>query len=425
MESPQAVVVNPIVVDDVPSWLRAMVGGFLEDPHGADARRSAQMLAAIWEPERAWGARDGGRWVATLRTETRTLTVPGLDGTTRTLPADAVTSVTVSATHRRRGLMSRMLDDSLRAAVDRGEAISILSPDEWPIYGRFGYAPATWNADYVLHRGRPGAIVAGDLANVRTSDRDEIARVGAAVFAAFARERAGQIDRDQRWWDMALGGDGFPEPTDADGLPHTWVVHEGPDGIDGIAGWRATRQGGLNPPRARIDVWGLFTPGDDAYRDLWAYLTGLDLTDEIALRERPVDEPARWLLDDGRSLVLANHVDVLWLRLLDVEAALTARRYATAGELVLEVHDDSPVTRIDVSGRYALHADGDTVQCARTARPADLELGQRALASIYLGAIEPAVLRAGGAVNELTPGALERARLMFSTPRAPWTATDF
>jgi predicted acetyltransferase len=202
-------------------------------------------------------------------------------------------------------------------------------------------------------------------------------------------------------------------------------VHEGDDGVDGIVGWRATRQGGLNPPGGRAEVWGLFAANDAADRGLWAYLSGIDLIDEIALSHRPVDEPARWLLGDGRSLVLEGRNDFLWLRLLDVPTALTARRYAIGGELVLDVRDDSPATEIDVSGRYALRADDDTVECVTTARPADLELTQRALASIYLGGVRPAELIRSGVLSELTPGALERTRLMFSTSQPPWNATSF
>ncbi|HEX5195212.1 MAG TPA: GNAT family N-acetyltransferase [Solirubrobacteraceae bacterium] len=418
-------IVNPVELDEVPSWLRALVSGFLEDPYAASVERWARVAALAWEPERAWGARDRGRWVATLRTERRKLTIPGPRGATRELPVNAVTNVTVSATHRRRGLMTRMLDDALRAGQAQGEAVSVLISAEWPIYGRFGYAPATWGADYVLHRGRHGSSVAGDLTRVRASDRDEIAAVGARVFAAFARQRAGQMNRDQRWWSIALGKDGFPAPTDDDRLPYTWVVHEGEDGIDGLAGWRSTRHGPLNPPGGAVEVWGLFAAGDAAYRDLWAYLSGLDLVDEIDLRQRPVDEPARWLLADGRTLVVGDRVDYLWLRFLDIEAALTARRYAIAGELVLDVHDDSPGTEVDVGGRYRLRADGEEVECARTDAGADLELSQRALASLYLGGVTPAELVASGTVTELSAGALERARLMFSTPRAPWNATSF
>jgi predicted acetyltransferase len=321
--------------------------------------------------------------------------------------------------------MRQMLDGALCTARDRGDAVSILISAEWPIYGRFGYAPATWSADYVLYRNRRGAVPEGDPARVRTSDAHEIAAVGAAVFTAFRRRRAGQVDRDQRWWDIALGHDRFPAPPEDAGLPHNWIVHEGDDGIDGIVGWRATRQGGLNPPGGRAAVWGLFSANDAADRDLWAYVSGIDLIDEIALPHRPVDEPARWLLADGRSLLLEDRNDYLWLRILDVPAALTARRYAIAGELVLDVCDDAPATEIDVSGRYALRAGDDTVECETTDRPADLELTQRALASIYLGGVRPAELVSSEAITERTPGALERTRLMFSTPQPPWNGTSF
>jgi predicted acetyltransferase len=425
MERSGVVIVNPVDVAEVPAWLRGLVGTFLDDPNGPARDRWTDVATRTWTPERTWGARDRGRWVATLRTDTRTLTVPGLGGMTRDLAVDAVTAVTVSATHRRRGLMSQMLDGSMRAARARGDAVSILIAAEWPIYGRFGYAPATWSADYVLHRSRPGAVPAGDLTRVRASDVGEIAAVGADVFAAFRRQRAGQVDRDQRWWDITLGQDGFPAPPPDAGLPHNWIVHEGDAEVDGLVAWRATRQGGLNPPRGRAEVWGLFAADDTAYRDLWAYLAGIDLIDEIALSHRPVDEPIRWLLPDGRSLVLEQRSDFLWLRVLDVPAALVARRYGIAGELVLDVHDDAPTTTVDVSGRYALRAADDTVDCAPTDRPADLELTQRALASIYLGGVRPTELLASGAVTELTTGALEHARLMFSAPLPPWNATGF
>jgi predicted acetyltransferase len=425
VERSPVAIVNPVDIEETASWLRTMVATFLGDPNGPSVERWTRVVARTWDPARAWGACDRGRWVATLRTETRTLTVPGPDGGTRDLRADAVTNVTVSATHRRRGLMRQMLDGALRAARARGDAVSILIAAEWPIYGRFGYAPATWSADYVLHRNRGAAVPARDPSRVRASDAQEIAAVGADVFTAFRRQRTGQVDRDQRWWDIALGQDGFPAPPQDADLPHNWLVHEGDDGVDGIVGWRATREGGLNPPGGRAEVWGLFAASDAADGDLWAYLSGIDLIDEIALAHRPVDEPARWLLTDGRSLVLEDRTDFLWLRLLDVPAALTARRYAIAGELVLDVRDDAPAADIDVSGRYALRADDHTVECAPTDRPADVELTQRALASIYLGGVRPAELVRSGALTELTPGALERTRLMFSTRQPPWNATGF
>ncbi len=415
-----AELVNPVPAEEIPGWARAMITTFLGDPDGPQTPRRIDLLERGWDSARAWGVRDRGRWVATLRTEERTLSVPGVDAGTRDLRVDALTNVIVSATHRRRGLMSRMLAGSLRAARDRGDAISILIAAEWPIYGRFGYAPATLSADYALRRSRPGSSCSGDPARVRQVDRDEFAELAPAVYGAARRNRAGQIDRDARWWNRLLGRDGYP-PSDA--LPHNWFVHEGDEGPDGLLSWKATGDFGLIPPLGAVEVGDLASATDTAYQNLFSYLTGIDGIDQVRLSNRPVDEPVRWLLPDARTLVMTQQVDFLWLRLLDVPAALAARRYALPGEVVLDVIDEDP-SRF-ASGRYRLTAAGDEVRCESTDQDVDLELTQQALASIYLGGFRLRELLLSGLVRERTPGALARVDLMFCTPLAPWNGTWF
>ena len=109
-----------------------------------------------WPGIRHWGARADGRWVATLGTMTRSLSVPGRDGGTELVSADALTMVTVAGTHRRRGLLRRMLSESW-IPRQRGDAVAILFAAEWGIYGRFGYAPATFAASYQLDPRMRGA----------------------------------------------------------------------------------------------------------------------------------------------------------------------------------------------------------------------------------------------------------------------------
>ncbi len=420
---PSAVeVVNPIAPEEIAGWSRAMASAFLGDPAGPDAGRHVELLERRWEPARAWGARDRGRWVATLRTERRRLSIPGPGDDTNALPVDALTNVTVTATHRRQGLLRRMLDGSLRAAHERGDPASILIAAEWPIYGRFGYAPATLSADYVLRRCRSGSTCSGDPSRVRAVDREEFGQIAPAVFERARRRRSGQVDRDDPWWSRVLGLDGFPAP---ERVPANLLVHEGDDGPDGLLAW-TSRSGdfGLLPPFGTLDVWWLAAATDHAYRNLWAYLGGIDIVDEIRLSERPVDEPVRWLLPDARTLVMTQHVDFLWLRLLDVPAALSARRYATGGEIVLEVSDDDGDGF--AAGRYRLQSDGgDEATCEPTGDPCDLEISQRALASIYLGGYRLPELVIAGSVRERRPGALRRADAMFATPLAPWNATWF
>lgn len=412
--------VHPISADDAPEWVRAMATTFLGDPHGPQTARRIDLLSRSWDPARAWGMRNRDRWVATLRTEPRTLSVPGVGERTADVRVDALTNVTVAGTHRRRGLMSRMLSSSLRAARERGDAISILIAAEWPIYGRFGYGPATLSADYVLRRSRPGASCSGDPTRVRQVEREEFGDVARTVYAAARRQRAGQIDRDARWWNRVLGRDGYAPSEE---LPHNWFVHEGDDGSDGLLSWKASGDFGLIPPLGIVEVSDLTSASDAAYRDLWCYLSGIDGIDQVSVSNRPVDEPVRWLLRDPRTLVMTQQVDFLWLRLLDVPAALAARRYAIPGEVVLEVIDED--ASAFASGRYRLSANGDDVECERTGQNADLEMTQQALASIYLGGFPLRPLLLSGAVTERTPGALARVDVMFSVPMAPWNATWF
>jgi len=255
---------------------------------------------------------------------------------------------------------------------------------------------------------------------VRQVEREEVWSLAPGVFAAARRQRAGQIDRDDRWWDRAFGRDGYAP---RDGLPHNWFVHEGADGPDGLLGWKASGEFSLVPPLGSVEVWELVSASDLAYRNLWAYLIGIDAIDEVRLTNRPVDELVRWLLGDGRALVMTRQVDLLWLRLLDVPAALSARRYAAPGELVLEVVDDD-VHRF-ASGRYRLNANSDEVECERTDQKPDLEITQRALASIYLGGFRLRGLLTSGVAREYAAGALAKLDLMFSVPLAPWNATWF
>ncbi len=397
-----------------------MVSTFLGDPDGPGAARRIDLFGRSWDPPRAWGVRDRGRWVATLRTEARALSVPGSGDETGDLWVDALTNVTVAGTHRRRGLMRRMLDDSLRAAHERGDALSILIAAEWPLYGRFGYAPAILSADYILRRGRSGSSSPGDPTRVRQVEREEFGEVAATVFAAARRRQAGQIDRDARWWNRVLGRDGYAP---MEGLPHNWFVHDGDDGPDGLLAWKASGHYGLVPPWGTAEVWDLTSASDLAYQNLWSYLSGIDGVDQISLSNRSIDEPVRWLLGDARTLVMTQQVDFVWLRLLDVPAALSARRYAVRDEVVLEVIDDDDPGF--AAGRYRLRANGEEVECERTEQDADLELSQRSLASIYLGGFRLRELLWAGAVSERTPGALARVDLMFSTPMAPWNATWF
>ncbi|HKC27145.1 MAG TPA: sterol carrier protein domain-containing protein, partial [Jatrophihabitans sp.] len=124
---------------------------------------------------------------------------------------------------------------------------------------------------------------------------------------------------------------------------------------------------------------------------------------------------------DARALQQTSTFDYVWLRLLDVPAALSARGYAVAGRVVIDVIDDG--TGKFGAGRVLLETDGSNSSCTPTTEAPDLRVHQRALAACYLGGYRLRNLLAG--VEELTPGALDRADVMFSTPYAPFNQTGF
>ncbi|HET6210175.1 MAG TPA: GNAT family N-acetyltransferase, partial [Jatrophihabitans sp.] len=138
-----------VAPEDKLPWLRAMRTGLLVDP----ALSSEVGLAwwdQIWQPDRITGAYADGRCVGTLRTFGTPLSVPTGEQCCADIPIDALTQVSVAATHRRQGLLRRMLTQSLADAKERGEVASLLRAAEWPIYGRFGYAPASFAANYTI-----------------------------------------------------------------------------------------------------------------------------------------------------------------------------------------------------------------------------------------------------------------------------------
>jgi len=109
--------------------------------------------------------------------------------------------------------------------------------------------------------------------------------------------------------------------------------------------------------------------------------------------------------------------DGLWLRLVDVEAALRARTYAGDDAVVVEVRDALCPWN---AGRFRVGA-----EVARTDDDADLELDVADLACAYLGGFDFHDLARAERVRELRPGTLERASGLFRTARPPYCADEF
>jgi predicted acetyltransferase len=133
------------------------------------------------------------------------------------------------------------------------------------------------------------------------------------------------------------------------------------------------------------------------------------------------DDPLRHLVTDARALTLRPS-DGLWVRLVDVGRALSARRYPARIDLVFEVRD--PFCEWN-TGRWHLWGHPAGAFCDRTDRDPDIVLGIEELSAIYLGGVSLASLQAAGRVTEISPGAVTQASTAFGWPVTPWCPDEF
>jgi predicted acetyltransferase len=367
------------------------------------------------ELERTWAAFDGDRPVATLRSFPAEMTVPG----GAALRTAAVTAVATSSTHRRRGLASRLVAADLAAAAERGEQASVLIAAEWPIYGRFGYGPATEHqtvtVDAMAARfRRPPA------GTVEYVDRDTARAFAPAVYQRHLEARPGELFRTDRFWDMDFGilrYPSWPEPKPAFHL----LARDGAGEPVGVVRYEHEGKWDGRLPRNEASVRFMVAAGPAGEALLWHHLVSMDLVVRVRAPDRPVDELLPWLLADARHAQPSQRADFLWVRPLDVAGMLAARTYPVPGRLVLAVTDATG----PAGGRYAVEGGPDGAGCERTAAAADLTLGVGALGSLYLGGHRASTLAAAGMVEEHTAGALARADAMFASAAAPWCSTWF
>lgn len=402
-------------------WLRAMRTGLLADPGGIDEPQ-LERWRKIWEPERILGAYADGRCVGTLRTFGSLLSVPAGPGRTAQLPADALTQVSVAGTHRRQGLLRGMLSRSLANARERDEVVSYLRAAEWQIYGRFGYQPASFAANYRIATGNPLLAVrpGREPVEIRQAELAAARAEVPQVLDRLRQQQAGHLARPEQLWDGKFrlhAPAGVREPICV-------LARNAAGQVDGYALWTPNDGNWFHKPdqQAQAAVHEVLAATEDAERALWNYLIHIDLVRLLTLTEYPVDLPLEWLLSDGRAVRRTWLGDDTWLRILDLPAALQARRYAVADRLVLQVVDAEGGY---AQGRFVLDGGPEHAECRPSTENADLQLSQRALAGIYLGGSSVRNQRLAGLLEEETPGAAHRLQLMFTTERAPWNASPF
>jgi predicted acetyltransferase len=377
-----------------------------------------EMISSMMTFERVAASRDEGAVVGTAASEASMMTVPGLGRA----PTAMVVGVAVVPSHRRQGRLRSLMRYQLDDLRGRGEILATLFATEGGIYGRFGYGQATFGSTYTVDKriarlARPVADFASG--RVRLLSRDQAAEAFPAIYAEYAPTRAGEVDRTELEYLSTLG-----EPGAEDLNRRFYAVYESDGHLDAYIAYEVVS---MEPPAhqpRRLILHELCALSPGAYVAMWDFLLGVDLIVELVAGLRPVDEPIKWLLSDPRHLRCASSGDRSWVRLVEVAPCLRARRYARAGDLVLDVAD--PFCPWN-SGRYRLVVSEDwgVAEVSRTDAEPDLELDASTLASIYLGGVSPLALGEVGRIRQLSPDAVPAATAMFANDRPPYCLTSF
>jgi predicted acetyltransferase len=395
--------IRTISEDEFATYARAVEVAFSDVPTDEDVERERVLV----EFDRSFAAFDGADIVGTAAAFTMPMTVPGGE-----IDVGYVTAVGVRATHRRRGINTRLMRTLLDDAHDRGELVDVLYASEGAIYGRYGYGLGTYGYSIELESSR-SAFVGGyaPSGEVRLVEREAALKEVLGILGVARRSRPGMVELDERRLDYALHEHG-----DDAKLPQMFVLHQGADGADGFAVYHVKHDWPEGFPKSILSVLDLQATSVDAYADLWRYVFEVDLVERVRAWNRPVDEPLVHLLQEPRRLG-ARLRDNLWVRPVDVAGALGARRYVSEGRIVLEVADGFCPWN---DGRYVIESTGGQANVVAGRADPDLTCSINEIGATYLGGTSFRQLHRAGRVDEHTEGALASADALFGWDPAPW-----
>jgi predicted acetyltransferase len=359
--------------------------------------------------ERMHAAFDGDAIVGAAGAYSFDFSVPG-----GSLPCAGVTVVGTYPTHRRRGVLTSVMRTQLDDIHDRGEPIAALWASEERIYGRFGYGIASWWGAISVPRSANGFTVPVEpRLQARFVEREAAAAAFAPVWDVLRTQRTGTFARSEAWWNNRR----LFVPEDEAAHPRRFVALEHDGEVRAYAIYKPTFAFEDGAPSSKIDVLEAVGVDPDATAEIWRFLLDIDWIQAVTAMLLPPDHPLFFLLAEPRR-ARYRMSDGLWVRLVDVGAALSGRAYLGDGSVVFDVRDTFCPWN---EGRWKL--DGGVA--ARTVAPADIALDVGSLGAAYLGAVSFTQLRDSLRLEELTPGAVARADAIFAWRPLPWCPEIF
>ena len=389
--------IRTISDDEFDAWSRAEARGF--SSHASD--EYVEIARSFAELDRTFGAFDGAEIVGTTTTRTSAVTVPG-----GPVALGFVDDVSVHSTHRRRGILTQMMRAQLDQMHERGEPLAALSASESMIYGRFGFGVATWADRWSIDRRHTAIrLPANAGGRVTFMDPESARREWPTLHKRVRQERVGMVHYNAAYWGAALW-DSEWQRRGAGEFFHVSYIRDGH--VAGLCTYRIKDH----------DVLVVFLLGEDdeIEAELWQYCFGIDLMSNIYGFVRPVDDPLPWRLEDMRGL-RRTRTDHMWLRLIDVKAALQARQYDAEGSVTLGISDSFCPWN---DGVYTLEVSRGGVECAPSGRTPDVNLNASDLAAVYLGGVSFSTLAGAGRIEATDDRILSLANRLFRIGRAPW-----
>jgi len=358
--------------------------------------------------DRMLGAWDGDTMVGCTGAMPFRISVPG-----GSVACCGTTVVGVTPTHRRRGVLRALMRRHLDDAHERGEPIAALWASEEGIYGRFGYGPAAYAGDIALAREHTQFDSPLELEGTfRLVEPDEGLEAFPPLWDEMARRTPGMILRTREWWEDRSVSD--PPDRRWGGGPKRLALLERDGVAAGYAIYRHHVAFDQGSSASKLEVVEAVGVDPSAVASVWRFLLDIDWSATITASLVQPDHPLFALLGQPRRMKY-RMADGLWVRLLDVGAALAARTYAEDGDVVFEVRDATCPWN---EGRWS-------VRSGRTDAPADLALDVSTLGAAYLGGRRFASLAQGGHVEEFVPGAIDRADGIFRHGLHPWCPEIF
>jgi predicted acetyltransferase len=361
--------------------------------------------------ERMHAAWEDGQIVGGAGAFPFTMSVPG-----GMLLCGGTTVVGVAPTHRRRGVLRGMMRAHLDDVHERGEPIAALWASEETIYGRFGYGPAAYAGEVNIPKEYVDFIAPREPSGtMRIVEKDDALETFPPLWEGLARARPGVFMRSRDWWELRALRDP-PERRGGAG-PKRFVLLEVDGAPAGYAIYRHKMDWDEGVSSGKVLVIEAIAAEASALAELWRYLLDIDWVASISAWLLPPDHPLFFVLAQTRRMRYRLG-DGLWVRLVDVGAALSGRMYPEDGEVVFDVRDSFCPWN---EGRWKLAGGA----AERTNADADLALDVSTLGAAYLGGIRFAQLAQGGQVEELKPGAVERADGIFRHGLHPWCPEIF